>query len=339
MAADGNSGNGIRWFRAIAGGATALAITLAAVWFAFALWFQLPASEPVRIASIVLMVVLSGLLAVAQFSRFRRIALAIFLGLLVLGAVWWSSITPRLDRDWSPDVARVAEGTVNGDTVELRNVRNFDWRSETDFVDRWETRTYRVSDIRTVDLGLSYWGMPAIAHTLVSFGFADGHHVVFSVGIRQERNEEYSEIGGFFKEFELAFTAGEESDVLRVRTNIRREDVYLYPLDIPPASQRALFLSYVDLANELARKPRFYNTLTANCTTVVFDLVRQIDPGLPFDWRIVLTGYLPGYVEEHDAFLWKMPLDELRRRAAISARALAASGRNTDYSAVIRAGR
>lgn len=237
------------------------------------------------------------------------------------------------------DVARTPEGTVNGDTVKLHNVRDFEWLSETDFIERWETRTYRLSDIRSVDLGLSYWGMPAIAHTLVSFGFADGRHVVFSVGIRQEAGEEHSEIGGFFKKFELAFTAGEESDVLRLRTNIRKEDVYLYPLDIPPEGARALFLSYVNLANDLADKPQFYNTLTANCTTVVFDLVRQIDPGLPFDWRIVLTGYLPSYVQEHSGFLWKMPLEQLRRHAAISARGLAADGRDVDYSVAIREGR
>lgn len=315
----------------------ALLIALTGAWFSLAFWFQLPVSFLARVLCIALLAVVAILLAAAQFTPQRWRGLAVFVVLVALGGVWWSSIRPRLDRNWSADVARTAEGTVKGNVVELRNVRDFEWRSETDFTERWQTEDYDLAKLDSIDLGLSYWGLPAIAHTLVSFGFTDGRHVVFSVGIRQEKGESFSEIGGFFKEFELAFTAGTESDVLRVRTNIRKEDVYLYPLAIPAAGQRALFLSYVALANDLARQPQFYNTLTANCTTVVFDLVRQIDPGLPFDWRIVLTGYLPSYVQAHDGFVWKMPLDALRSRAAISAKAQAADADGPEYSKAIRA--
>ena len=186
-----------------------------------------------------------------------------------------------------------------------------------------------------MDLLNSVWSNPAIAHTLVSFGFADGRHVVFSAEIRKERGEAFSEIGGFFKEFELVLIAAEEGDIVRLRTNIRRETVSLYPLLLPPQIARALFMSYIEKANALAAQPEFYQTITANCTTIVFGLARLIDPGIPFDWRIIVSGYLPDYLYDRGLIRTDLPLSKVKKQAEISSRAQAAPILG-DYSRAIR---
>jgi hypothetical protein len=255
---------------------------------------------------------------------------------VIIGCVWWTSIAPSNDRDWAPDVAHGVTADIKGPDVVLHNVRNFDWNSETDFVPRWETRRYSLDRLTTVDLASSVWSSPAIAHTLISFGFADGGHVVFSAEVRRERGEEFSEVGGFFKEFELVMIAADESDILRLRTNIRRESVTLLPLRLTAAQARALFIAYLERANELARQPQFYQTATANCTTVIFELARVVDSRVPLDWRILVSGYLPEYLYDLGVISTDIPLEQTLRKTAISKRAQEATP-SSDYSRVIRA--
>lgn len=261
---------------------------------------------------------------------------------LFIGVAWWWSIAPSNDRDWAPDVAYGVTGDIVGDAVVLHHVRNFAWVSDTDFTPRWETRRYALDRLTSVDLVSSVWASPAIAHTLISFGFADDQtkglrHVVFSAEVRRERNEAFSEVGGFFKEFELVMIAADENDILRLRTNIRREDVTLLPLRLSKAQARALFMAYLNRANRLARQPEWYQTITTNCTTVIFELARIVDSRLPLDWRILVSGYLPGYLYDLGIIRTDIPLAAVLRQAAISAKAQAAPA-SADYSRAIRDG-
>lgn len=304
------------------------------VWSCLALWHHAGGGDWWRWGAVAAW---GTLLLFLGWLAWRRTTLGLILILAAFAAfgVWWRSIEPRLDRDWASDVARTVTGRVEGTVVTLEGVRDFEWRNSAEAVGRWRTERYDLAQLTETDVILSYWGIDAIAHTLVSFGFSDGRRVVFSVEIRKEMTEQFSSIAGFFKTYELALIAAEEQDILYLRTNARGEDTYLYPLALPRQTAEALFRKYVETGNALARKPEFYNTLTANCTTVAFDLARLIEPGIPTDWRILLSGYLPGYLADQGALLWKMPMDSLRRRAAISARGKAVPP-GAAYSATIR---
>ena len=106
-------------------------------------------------------------------------------------------------------------------------------------------------------------------------------------------------------------------------------------LKMPPEMMRSLFLAYLDEGEQLKRTPRFYNTLTANCTTIVFEMARRIDPGLPMDWRLLASGYLDRYLYDLGALAGPGGFDTLRQRAHITAKARAA-GKTDDFSARIR---
>nr|WP_312376187.1 DUF4105 domain-containing protein [Delftia acidovorans] len=317
-----------------------LALLPLAAWGCGALWFQFPAGAVGRGAAAAAwgafsLAVLAWPALAGPGRRGRRAWAAGYALAAITLLGWWHTLQPSNDRLWADDVQRMLQGSVQAGRVRLDNVRNFEWRSDTDYTARWETRNYDLEHLRSVDMILSTWGMPAIAHTLVSFGFDDGRHLVFSVEIRKERTEAFSELGGLFKQFELSVVAADERDIVFVRTRVRGERVFLYPVHMPVPAMRALFLSYVDTANSLHRAPRFYHTLTANCTTLVYRMVRAIVPGLPADYRIMLSGLLPEYLYEHGGLDTSRPLAALRRDADIGERARQA-GNTPNFSTDIR---
>jgi hypothetical protein len=312
-------------------------VFLLAAWGAFALWFQVPGGLLLQSLGVGLWVAFSVAIIIILWRGRLAVGVMSFAVAFAVLLIWWLQIAPSNERLWADDVAQMTTGVVDGDRVTLHNVRNFDWRTKTDYTQRWETRTYDLRHLNSLDMILSYWSMPAIAHVLISFGFDAGEHVVFSVEIRREKTESFSEIGGFFKEFELSVIACDERDVIRVRTNVRGEDDYLYRIRMPVDDIRSLFLAYVSQANEVARKPRFYNTITANCTTIIYHMAKRIVGHLPLDYRVLLSGYLPGYVYKVGGLDTRYPLEELRTLGRITERAKESDRRPT-FSADIRAG-
>jgi len=309
----------------------------AAIWGAFALWYQLPGGHALEAIGVTLWAILSAAVLIALWRRRIAQGLGVFFAAFALLLIWWHRIPASNDHVWADDVAQMSSGVVDGEHVTLHNVRNFDWRSDNDYTQRWETRRYDLSKLRSVDMIMSYWSGPAIAHMLMSFGFDDADYVVFSVEIRPRKGESFSEIGGFFKEFGLSVIAADERDVIRVRTNVRGEDDFLYRLQMPVAAMRSLFLAYIGRANDLIGTPRFYNTVTANCATLVYHMVKRIVGYLPLNYSLLLTGYLPEYVYRIGGLDSHQSFDELRARGRITERAKAAD-RSASFSTDIRRG-
>jgi hypothetical protein len=248
-------------------------------------------------------------------------------------------ISPTNDRNWQPDVAELARGTLDPadpSRITIENVRNFDWVTATEAQPRWERRSYNLDAIESVDLVLTYWAGPAIAHTMVSFGFSDGEYLIFSVGIRPSDGEAYSSLAGFFKSYELILTAADERDAIGLRTSVQEGNrVHLYRVRMPRERMRGLFREYVDFANRLGEEPRFYRTLFANCTTIVWNLVRRVDPGLPLDYRLLLSGYLPELLYDRGSLDMRFTLPELKSMSLLPANVPRTLG-GPAYSAALR---
>jgi hypothetical protein len=311
-------------------------VTLMTAWAVLALWFRLPASEAWRAAA-ACSFALFGLIAVAcLFGSHWRIALGSFATAFMGIALWWSTILPPAEASFAPDVARQVTGVQEGERLTLTNVRNFAWRSDTDFSQQWDIRSYDLTQLVSLDLFLSYWDGPNIAHMIMSFGFANGEYLAWSVEVRRQTDGAFSPLGDLFKSNPLVLVAAEERDVIGVRSNVRGEEVRRYRLNLERATIRTMLLEYVAEANGLARKPAFYNSLTTNCTTTVVKMMRAVGAALPLDWRLIVNGYLPDYAFDAGVLEDGLTRSQLEAHASIGARARKA-GLTPDFSKAIRA--
>jgi hypothetical protein len=275
-------------------------------------------------------------------AKRRPHAFVTFLILFVLVLLWWFRLQPSATRDWKPDVERIAKADIQGDVVTISNVRNFDYRTETEYTPRWETRTLKLSELTGADLFLINWGIPEISHLILSFEFTPPGqppvYLPFSVETRQEKHESYSAVRGFFRQYELIYIAADERDVVRLRTNYRQgENAFLYRLKTTPESRRRAFLAIVNRLNRLHDKPEWYNALTANCTTSITSDIASNGGSRLRDIRLLLNGYLDQAAYERGLLEQTGPFEEIRRRALINDRAKAA-GEAPDFSRRIRAG-
>jgi hypothetical protein len=304
-------------------------------WGALALWFDGPDSR-VLAGTMAGGLTLIALLLAALVRPFVRGLVAALLPVVAV-VLWWASIPASNTRDWSPDVSRTARAAVHGQSVTIQNVRNFRYRSETDYDQRWETRTYNLDRIRGVDLFLSFWGPTQIAHTIVSWEFDDGQHLAISIETRRERGESYSALRGFFRQYELYYVVADERDLVGLRTNYRGEQVYLYRIRVPASQARALLVDYLKEVNRLADHPRWYNALTQNCTTTIRGHAQKAGANGRLDWRLLANGHIDQLLYERGQINTDLPFAGLRARSNITERARAADD-SPDFSARIRQG-
>jgi len=304
-------------------------LLLAIAWACGALYFDGPAKALAAILAI-------AMLAVLFLVKSRLRKFFIFGGCFAVVLAWWLTLKPTNEADWQPDVAQLAWADVNGDQVTLHNVRNCDYRTDTDYTPHWDTRTVRLSQITGVDLAIDYWGVNWMAHPITSFQFADAPPVCFSIEIRKKGSQTYSALGGLYRQFELIYLVSDERDVIRLRTNYRHEDIYLYRLKTTPELARTSFLEYIHTLNVLRDNPRWYNAVTDNCTTAIRNQ-RTVAERAPWDWRMLFNGYGDRMLYERGWIDTSLPFDELKRESLIDARATAANN-DPDFSARIRAG-
>jgi hypothetical protein len=252
---------------------------------------------------------------------------------------WWTGIPASNDRPWQRDVATLPYATVQGDRVTVHNIRNLNYRTETDFDVRYYDKTFDLSRLDSVDLIAVYWMGDAIAHVMVTFGFQEKDFVTFSIETRKEIGEGYSTVKGFFKQYELIVIAGDERDLIRVRTDFRNptEDVYLFRTRMPPASARRFFMEYIQQINSMKERAQWYNTLTSNCTVDVIKLIRESGGAAGYTWKVLLSGYMPLYAYERGALDTSIPYEELRRLSYVNPRARAL-GDDPEFSRKLREG-
>jgi hypothetical protein len=317
-----------------------LALIGTTVWVVLAVYFGDSCSSIVQ-TCVAALFGLFGLVTLAgiSFAHWRKRLLIFYSILFVAILNWWLfAIKPSNERQWQPDLAQLPYATVDGDIVTVHNIRNFDYRSEFDFSPAYYSKTYDLNKLEGVDLFAIYWMGPAIAHTVMSFNFGDKDYLAVSIEARKEQSEGYSTIKGFFRQYELTYIVADERDVIRLRTNYRKnppEEVYLYRLKPPRENIRRLFLEYLRKINELHEKPAFYNTLLDNCTTAIW-FNSRVNPGhLPFSWKILLSGYVPEYIYESHGLATRLPFEELQRLAHINPAAQAAD-QSPDFSRRIR---
>ena len=280
---------------------------------------------------------LAGVLSLWIFSKRRIYAAGLTFLAFALVLVWWLNLKPSNDRNWQKDVALLPYADIEGNKVTLHNIRNCDYRTETDFDVGYYDKILDLDDLRSADLYMVYWGSPWMAHTMVSFGFAGGEHVCFSIETRKEKGEKYSASKGLFRQFELIYIVADERDLVRLRTNYRQgEEVYLYRLRSSKERIRASFLDYLRRVNSLRMRPEWYNAITQNCTTSI-RAQRAATARAPWDWRMLANGYGNELLYERGVLNTNVGLAELKQLALINERAKAAD-KAGDFSIQIRRG-
>lgn len=253
-------------------------------------------------------------------------------------AGWWLRRRPSNDRDWRPDVARLATAELQGERLAVRNVRAFRYRAVDDFDERWEARTFDLRQLDGLDVFFVDWGAPLINHTILSWSFSGGAHLAISVEVRKRRNQRYSALRSFFRQYELVYVVADEADVIRLRTTYRKnEETYLYRLRTSQPAARALLLDFMKALNEIAREPLWYNALTGNCTTTIRQRVIRAGGKLPLSWRLFANAYLPELLYRQGLLDTSRPFAALKAMSHINARARAL-GEGEDFSARIRDG-
>ena len=245
------------------------------------------------------------------------VALLVFLGFV--------AVRPSNDRTWSLGQQRVPYATFDDTLVTIHDLRNFEWHADGTAVERWEDRTYNLNNLETAWFALAPFDRASRgpAHTFLSFGFSDSQYVAISIEARREQDEGYSLIKGMLRRFEVMYVIGDERDLVRMRTNIRDDDVYLYPIRTTPAKARALFVEMLNRATTLHSEPEFYNTLTNNCTTNILDHANSITPGkVPYGKEVLLPGYADELAQRLGLIDDNVPIEEVRARYLVNARAL-----------------
>lgn len=317
----------------------AVVILIVTLWSVLALYYS---NLPGFLATLAALVFGLGTVYAFVFRPRRLRTTWQFFAAFAVVLVYWLFIPPSFDRVWSTSVAVMPDATIDGNKIEVHNIRDFKYRSENDYDIEYYDRTFDLQELESVDLILSYWdGNRDIAHMMVSFGFSNGDWLTISIETRTEEGEGYSTISGLFKQFELIYIAADERDIVQLRTNHRGEDVYIYPCNYTPEQRRTLFMSLVRRIDEMAVTPEWYNVLEDNCTTAWIGIVDGMG-GIPvvFDIRLLLNGWLDEMAYERGRLVGDesqgLPYEEMRAKHAVSKIAQEYGG-DPDFSNKIRA--
>jgi hypothetical protein len=230
-------------------------------------------------------------------------------------AVWYFGfVTPNPNQDWIEKHARMPHVEVVGEKVHVGNVRNFTWRTPTDFTPAYEDRVYDLRAISSMYFALSpIFDLEPVAHVWVSFGFSDGQHVAISVEARGVNGRPFGLFPSMFRQFQLIYVIGDERDVVGMRAIARQTAVRFYPARTTKERMRALFLDMVERAHTLEEHPEFYNLFANNClNNVTYHIRRLGGRPLPSELRLLLTGFSDRYAYDYGFIDTDLPFEQAR---------------------------
>ncbi len=262
--------------------------------------------------------------------------------LLFIIFVWQASIPVPTTGDWQPELARLSSAQVKGDVVTVKNVRDFRYRgseNDQDLAINYYDKTYNLNKLTKVWYVVEpFSGFGVAAHTFLSFEFSDGNYLSISIEARKLKGQDYNLFWGLFHTYPLMYIAADERDAVLVRTNIRKSEVYLYPVKLSkPENARLLLTDMLNTMNDLLVHPAWYNTLWANCTSLIAYHVDRVSPGRLslLSWQLALTGYADELALKAGLIDTNLPLAQARQKYYVTKKAQTV-GAVPNFSALIR---
>jgi hypothetical protein len=296
-------------------------------------WSNLPWSQVRLVLAVVFFLFGFWALLINRKPRVKLAFAVIFIGVLT----WWLTISASNYRNWRPEVAVMPRAIIDGDRVTITGVRDFEFHSRHEFIERRETREFLLSDIVGADLLLSFWATGPVGHTFISFIFKDSPPLTISIETRPEVGEGFKPIASMFKQLELIYLVGTEQDLIGHRVAHRNEEMYLFRLKASPESIRQLFMVYLGRINQLADNPEWYHLLVNSCTINIVRYANAIGRPGGFNIRHLLNGFISGYLYNTGFVDTSLPYDEFRARSNITQAVREAVG-SPDFSNLIRRG-
>ena len=263
--------------------------------------------------------------------------------ILLLSLIAYQLPQASNERNWTADQKIMTAVLLQDSEIQIQNIRNFSYRTETDYERNYYDKTVHLEDLVSVDFILSRFAdWQGAAHAFLSFGVQEEdqlEYIAVSVEIRKEEGEEYSPLKGMFKQYELNYVVAHERDVIRLRTNIREEPLYIFPIQTSKENIQSLFLSIARRIQKLENEPEFYHTMTSSCMTNIADHVNEIAPGtIPWSYKIVFPGYSDEVAYELGFVDTTLSLEELREKYQVNTAAKTYDD-GEHFSQIIREGR
>jgi Domain of unknown function (DUF4105) len=274
----------------------------------------------------------------AHFSPTKKtIWSALLIVPALIAVIVYLCIQPSHQREWVPEQATMPRIEFHDQHVLIHDIRNSHYRSSNDFDLAYYSKLFDLNHIESVWFivePFSSW--KGLAHTFISFGFKDNTYVAFSIEVRKEKDETYSPIKGLFKQYELIYVIGDERDLIKLRSNFRKNEVFVYPIRTSQDKIRSMFVNMLKRVNQLNEQPEFYHTLTNNCTSNLVEHVNDIAPGrIPFSFNSVLPGYSDQLAYTLKLINTNLPLEAIRPHFKINDRA-EQYGEEDNFSEMIR---
>jgi len=243
----------------------------------------------------------------------------ILLILILAGfGLYYIQMKPEAAADWQETLAVPSTAEFNGDLVTVYNVRNFRYIETEEPIPAYYDKTYDLREIKKVWFVTEPFNeMKYAAHTFLSFEFTNGDFLSITIEARKTTEQKYSAFKGFLKTYPLIYIAADERDVILMRANVRKDNVYVYPVKLSkPENARLVLVDMLETMNELMIKPKWYNTMFANCTSSIAKHVNKIDSGRIslLSWQLLLTASADKLAHEAGLLDTDLSIDEAREK-------------------------